>query len=158
TKDVATITRKDVHGVIDAIMARGSPAMANGQLARLRVMTKWLLSRELIAVDPTVGIAKPHEAPSRRERFYTDAAIAALWHVDDPLRDAIRLLLLTGGRRNEILHIRYEEVEGDALGGQLWHLPASRCKTKTERVLPFAEIACRIFAGRRVNGSVPTGL
>jgi integrase len=74
--------------------------------------------------NPTVGI-KPH-AEASRERILTDGELVAVWNATDSRSGfdrCVRLLLLTGCRRNEIGGLRWSEIEDG-----LFTLPAERSK------------------------------
>ncbi len=77
----------------------------------------------------------------------TPKEIAKLWttvvvgqHVD--FIDAVRLLLLTGQRREEISGLRWSEVDFDA---KLLRLPPERTKNKREHLVPLSEPALEIL-------------
>ena len=100
------------------------PAMANAVLATLSHM--YTLAEEWGAIsegtNPCRSVVK--YPARRRERFLTDAEFDRLGRVLDeaPVRGgaspaaiaAIRLLMLTGCRKNEILALRWEDVDLEA--------------------------------------------
>src|SRR5262249_19454196 len=55
---VASIARRDVEDMIDAIAARGAEVQANRVLARLRTFFNWAVDREYVSASP-VGRMKP---------------------------------------------------------------------------------------------------
>ena len=53
------ISRRDVIRLLDAIVDRGSPVMANRVLAAVRKMCNWAVSRDIIAASPCAGVKPP---------------------------------------------------------------------------------------------------
>jgi integrase len=53
----------------------------------------------------------------------------------------VRVLLLSGARRNEIAGTRWAEIDDNGL----WRLPASRSKTKTEIIRPLSKAALALI-------------
>lgn len=99
-------------------MARGGKAAATKSVKLLRVMFKFALGRKLCAEDPCAGVKT--FADGRRERFLSPAELGRL---GDALTAAeaegakpghvaiIRLLALTGARKNEVARLRWSEVD-----------------------------------------------
>jgi integrase len=99
-------------------LARGGSGTAAQALAVLGAVMSFAVARGLRADNPVRGVKKP---PARRlERFLSEAEIARLGEAldaeakatNDPYpAAAIRLLLLTGCRRSEILGPRWEWID-----------------------------------------------
>ena len=103
--------------------SRTAPANANKALKLLRQILNHAIARGHIVTNPVRGIARN---PGRKiTRFLSREEIARLHRVLDRFAkgswseaqqaDIIRLLLLTGCRKNEIVRLRREEVKGDRL-------------------------------------------
>ena len=140
-RPMAGIERKDVLALHQRMS--GTPNQANRMLSTLSLMytlaRDWgLLPAELPSVghNPCSGVIKYPE--KKRERFLTDAEFERLGGVlreaearggaSAPSIAAIRLLLLTGCRKSEILTLRWEHVDLNA--GQL-HLPNAKTGART---------------------------
>jgi integrase len=67
----------------------------------------------------------------------------ALDGLNDDYAAIVRLLMLTGQRRDEIANLVWGEVGPDAIT-----LPAARSKNKREHVIPLSEPARAILAAR----------
>ena len=103
--------------------SRTAPGGANRALAVLRAILNHAAACGHIPVNPATGI-RPNPRP-RPTRFLSAEEIARLHGVLDgaagdradrrPQADIIRLLLLTGCRRNEIVRLQWREVDGDRL-------------------------------------------
>ena len=62
--------------------------------------------------------------------------------------NAIRLLLLTGARRGELLAARWADIDTEA---GVWIKPAATTKQKAEHRVPLSEAACRLLGEMRQN-------
>ncbi|MDE0392909.1 MAG: site-specific integrase [Rhodospirillales bacterium] len=110
----------DVRRRFDA-WSRTAPGNANSALKLLRQIFNFAAARGHFDTNPTRDI-RPNRRP-RMTRFLSREEIARLHEVLDAedrkggtaQADIIRLLLLTGCRRNEIIRLRWSEVRGDTL-------------------------------------------
>ena len=101
--------------------SRTAPGNANTALKLLRAILNFAVARGSIEANPARGIA-PNRRP-RMTRFLSTEEIARLHRVLDAhsggrgaaQADLVRLLLLTGCRRNEIVRLRWSEVQDDIL-------------------------------------------
>jgi hypothetical protein len=59
-RSIESITRADVHRVIDAILARKADVHANRVMARLRAFFNWAVERDHLSASPIAGM-KPNE-------------------------------------------------------------------------------------------------
>ena len=128
----------------------GTPSAANIALRTLSLMYRlageWGLVPE--GMNPCRSIAKYPER--RRERFLTDKEFTRLGQTLDevgtrggataPAVAAIRLLMLTGCRKNEILKLRWEDV---ALDESELKLPDAKTGA---RVVPLSPQAVKLLA------------
>ena len=116
------IGRPHVERWFDA-MSRKTPGAANMTLVLLRQIVSSAKAAGHVSIDPVAGI-KPN--PGRKmTRFLSAEEIDRLHRTLDrlveerpsrrPQADVIRLLLLTGCRKSEILTLRWSEVDGDVL-------------------------------------------
>ncbi len=114
------ITPARVHRWFDAY-SRTSPGGANNALAVLRQILNHAVKLEHIAVNPARGV-RPNPRP-KRTRFLSRDEIDRLHDVLDrravgrrgQQADIIRLLILTGCRKNEIVRLRRREVDSGLL-------------------------------------------
>ncbi len=145
---IGDIERKDVIRLIDGVVDRGAPVMANRVLAHTRKLFNWAVSRDLIAMSPCAGVAAP-EQETKRDRVLSEAELQALWaacdDVGEPFGSIVRLLILTGQRRDEVAGMRWTEVDTDAA---LWTIPGERAKNGVPHPVPLGETALSILASR----------
>src|SRR5690606_31251074 len=87
----------------------------------------------------------------RRERYYNDDEIRALWQAFDtqaePMRSYFKLLILTGQRRTETLNARWHNVDFDKA---TWTIPASDAKNKSEHIVPLSNQVIKLLQDLRI--------
>jgi integrase len=145
TRSVASITKPDIHHVLDTIMARGSPVNANRTLAYLKTMFNWAKSRGIITHSPADNIEKPGEEVAR-ERAPDDSELAEIWRaaakLEWPFEPAIKLLILTGQRREEVAQMRWSELK---LPEGVWTLPPNRTKNGQPHDIHLSPLAVDVI-------------
>lgn len=151
---VQDITRRDVIEALDAVVDRGSPIAANRTLAALRKLFNWSIERGILEANPA-AIVKPPAPAKSRDRVLTDDELIAVWRAADglgwPFGPAIKLLALTGARREEIGALRWSEIDTDEA---VIRLGADRSKTGEPRTIPLSASALEIIeALPRINRS-----
>jgi integrase len=150
---LSQITRPMIHEMLDEIIDRGAPIRANRVFGRFRAMCRWAVGRGIIERSPCDGMKAP-SPETRRDRVLDDDEIRLVWTACDAVggqsRDLIRLLMLTGARRNEVAGMEWREID---LAARVWILPPARSKNGREHVVPLsAEAADIIAALPRVEG------
>lgn len=145
SRPITDLTKADILTILDAIVDRGAPVAANRTLAYLRRMLSWAASRDIIPINPAQHVTKPVRERSR-DRTLSDAELAAVWHACGALGAygaGVRLLILTGCRRDEIFGLTWSEVDLEA--GVL-RLPPERIKVAEGRTVALSPPACAILA------------
>jgi integrase len=143
------ITRRDVIALLDKIVDRGSPIAANRTLAVVRRMFGWALSRDIVSMNPCVGVRPPGQE-TRRDRVLSADEIAGLWRAfDNPdlaisklIRLALKLQLATGQRKGEVVGAEWGEFDLDQT---IWTIPAARAKNKLAHRVPLSALALRVL-------------
>ena len=109
--------------------------MAGRARATLSAFYVWAMQAGIVEANPVIGTAKPKESPSR-DRVLSDAELAAIWKAcgDDDHGRCIKLLVLTGCRRQEIGGIAFPEFNFEQ---GTWTLPAGRSKNGRAHTLPL---------------------
>jgi integrase len=102
--------------------------------------------------NPCRGVERNQE--HKRKRYLTPDELARLSkalaaHDDRDAADAIRLLLLTGARRGEVLSARWADFD---LSAGTWTKPGATTKQKTEHVVPLSAPARQLLAAREHSG------
>ena len=145
------VKRRDVQAMIDRIVKRGTPYMANRVLEITNHLFKWAIRREIDeAVEYNVAdlIERQREAPC--ERWLTDNEISALWSKLDEVAVPdvaliYRLLIVTGQREGEVLGMRWSELDFEK--GE-WIIPAERTKSERTQLVPMSTLFRQFVAGR----------
>ena len=144
-RQVATIAKRDVIRLLDEIMDRGASYMANRMLAHVRRMFAWAVERGILEVSPAAGVRAPGETKSR-DRVLTPAELAAIWHGCDglgwPFGPLVRLLVVTGQRRDEVAHMAWADLD---LKRRLWTLPRELTKADRVHEVPLSALALEII-------------
>ncbi len=146
-RPMASITKADLQAWHDGYVAAGKESAANRYLADARIFFKWATARGIIASDPAALVTKGGAYRSR-ERVLTGQELAAIWQAterDTPYHHIVRLLLLTGQRREEVGGMSWSEVD---LAAGLWNLPAARAKNRRAHVVPLSPPALQILQGQ----------
>jgi integrase len=141
--------------LLDGIVERGSPITANRTLSWFRRLCSWAIERGLIDANPCTGVKRP-AGETARDRVLSDAELKAVWRAADGLEQPytafIRLLILTGKRKSEVVGMEWREID---LENRVWTLPAARAKNGREHQIPLSDSAVDILAALpRVAGSV----
>lgn len=162
-RSLAQIGRPDVNELLDRIVERGAPAVANSTLSWTHRLCAWSAKQGILATNPCAGIEPP--APTReRDRLLPDSELAAIWKaaegLERPYEALIKLLILTGARRQEIANMRWSELNfedraegGGRPQGGVWVLPKERSKNNHALVLPLPAAAVDILARLRASES-----
>jgi hypothetical protein len=144
------IDADDIHV---AIQGMDTESMRRRMADALSTMFKWLHQNRRIKTNPCLGVHRP-PAPPSRHRVLSDAEVRELWIACDTIGVVrgqnsrprwgalIKLLLLTGCRRNEIARLQDAELTDDMIC-----LPGSRTKNGLPHDVPLSPLAREIMAG-----------
>jgi integrase len=150
TKKVADIRHSDIERLHHRV-AKTAPYRANRTVAVLSKMFALAVKWELRTDNPVKGIERAPE--EKRERFLTPAEIGRLaevllTHRERVTCNAIRLLLLTGARRGEMLAARWDEFD---LAGGVWLKPSAHTKQKRAHRVPLSAPALLLLTEMRAE-------
>jgi integrase len=145
---VAAVSHADIDGFHHRLSAR-APTHANRTVAVLSRMFNLAIRWGWRADNPCRGVERNQE--SKRHRYLTGAEIsrlsAALNKLDDvSAANAVRLLLLTGARRGELLAAKWSDIDFKA---SIWVKPGATTKQRTEHRVPLSEAACQLLTEMR---------
>lgn len=148
---VAEISFSDVNKLHRKITDAGAPYRANRVASVLSKMLGLAQRWGMHDANPAKDIKHNHEAKRKRycsgdEMSQLVAALAAHHNRDEA--NVIRLLLLTGSRRGEILKIRWSDV--DLSTGQ-WTKPASAVKQNEDHTVPLSAPARQLLSEIRTR-------
>ena len=168
-KPLADIDDSDVHVAVREARNHGIPGMGRRNKSKseargrtmhsaLSLLFKWAIDERFdrnVKTNPCKLVTRPGQAISR-DRVLSDAEIRLFWtatdQIGEPFGVLLKLLLLTGCRREEVAGMRWSELSED---DTTWTIPSSRTKNWRELVVPFPPLARDIIAGvRRVEGDL----
>ena len=140
---LAEIDRRKIAAVLAEIETNSGPSARNRARAALSASYTWAIQEGLAEVYPVAGTGKADERASR-DRVLTQDELRQLWRGlgDGRFADIIRLLLLTGQRRNEIGRLTWSEVD---LTRKVIVLGAERTKNSRSHEVPLSSQALAIL-------------
>jgi integrase len=143
-RSIAEIGRRDVLDAIDAVADRGAVISARRLHSHLHRLFRWAVGRGIIETNPLADLPKPG-SETKRDRVLSDAELVKVWQAAEklgyPYGPAIKLLVLTGGRREEIGQLRWSEIEGGTI-----HLSGKRTKNSEPHIIPLSPVAQSVLA------------
>ncbi len=146
-RQVQSITRREIIGLLDDINDRGAPIMANRVLALLRKFFNWAIERDIITASPAVNV-KAQGQETSRDRVLADDELRLVWKaakaVGWPFGTMTQLLLLTGQRREEVAGASRTEFSLK-VEQPLWTIPKERAKNGKEHHVPLAPAVVSII-------------
>jgi integrase len=133
---VSAVSRPDIEKL--HISLRDKPYTANRHLALLSKMFSLACEWGWRADNPVRGIPRFHE--DRRERWLSEEEMARLWaaleqHPNRRAANAIKLLILTGSRRSEVLSATWDEFDMER---GVWTKPSHHTKQKRTEHVPLS--------------------
>src|ERR1700730_949218 len=144
------LRRRQVAARLAEIETERGRVTAARARAALSAMFNWAIREGFdIAANPVLGTNRPPE-PKSRKRVLADRELAEIWRAcrDDDYGRIIKLLMLTGQRRNEVGGMRWTEIDGDT-----WTIPGTRTKNHREQFVPLPDFALALIdaSPRRTN-------
>ena len=132
---LADIDRRTIAVLLGQIETTSGPTARNRLRSTLSSFWSWAISEGLSELNPVTGTAKAVE--SSRDRVLTPAELRKLWRGlgNDRFSDIVRLLALTGQRRDEIGALRWAEVDLDR---KLITLAPERTKNSRRHEVPLS--------------------
>jgi integrase len=157
-RDARTIRPREVIELLDTIVERGSPVMANRTANVLAQLFKHGIHRGTVETSPVVLLYRPGGKEPPRDRALSEAELAAFLAQGDQvmryqtggtgrtprMAHVLRLLLATGVRRQELALAEWRNV---TLTGKApaWCIPAEHSKTGEPHTVPLSPFAVREF-------------
>ena len=138
-KRADAVGQRDIVGLLQAVTERG-PILANRVRSSISSAYAWGMKAGLVTSNPVAATFKPAEEQAR-DRVLSDDELGLIWRCTGAsfAHDIIvRLLMLTGARREEIAAMRWSEITLRDDGTAIWVLPAKRSKNHRthELILP----------------------
>src|SRR5262249_33216291 len=133
---VTKVTQRDIANLLNAIARDRGEVSANRARSSLSAFFSWLMSEgvRLPEGNPVAYTRKRDE--QSRDRVLTNDELRAIWSGcrDDDFGAIVKLLMLTGQRREEIGALRYAEINGDKI-----EYPEARTKNGIPHSVPLSD-------------------
>jgi integrase len=159
--DRATVVRV-LDGLTKATKAKGKTgqatlkgtSIASRTAAYGRAAFAWAVKRGGVENNPFANLPTM-ATPAKRDRVLSDDELASIWRATGeasaPFGQIIRLLLLTGQRREEVAGIAWSELSDDLTK---WTIPASRTKNGVPHIVPLSKPAQDLVRGANQQGKL----
>jgi integrase len=137
------VDRGTIASRLSAIETKVSSVTAARARVALSTLFVWAIGQGIVDSNPVIGTNKPPE-PKARDRVLNDSEIAEIWAAcrNDDFGRIVRLLMLTGQRRDEIGDLAWDEIDFDKA---VINLPPERTKNVRAHVVPLAPAAVAIL-------------
>ena len=128
------------HGILNAIAAH-SVSEARHQFFAASAFLSWCLEMRYLAKNPLSGVRCPHET-NERERTLTDEELRGIWRAlpSNTYGGVVKLLILTGQRRNQIACLRKQWLSRTELV-----FPAKIMKGKEQHTIPATPLVASLI-------------
>jgi integrase len=128
---------------LEEIAETNGPIASNRARAALSGLFAWAVAAGQAESNPVTGTIRVAGEVSR-EHVIAGEELAAIWRTcrDDDHGRIVRLLLLTGQRRDEVGDMRWSELD---LARWLWTIPRERTKNGLPHEVPLSDPALQIL-------------
>ena len=127
-KSLDEVRRADVVELLDDLQnKKGLNAQVNRVRSQMLAAFNWAVERDFLDTNPAATVKKRKKIETPRARVLEDVELGAIWRAADsltyPSNQIVKMLILTGQRRDEVRCLPWSELRAD-----LWMLPAERNK------------------------------
>jgi integrase len=145
TRKVAEVKPHDIDA-LHAKVSRTRPVRANRVVEVVRKAFNLAIRWGWRVDNPASGVHRNHE--ERRARYLSGAEVMQLSsalaaHPEETSANAIKLLMLTGARRSEVLTARWDMFDLDA---GVWVKPSAHTKQRKEHRVPLSAPAVQLLS------------
>jgi integrase len=123
-REFESIRRGDIAKLLDTIEDKAGPVAADNALKRISAICSWYQSRHDAYTSPVVkGMRRSNTKERSRDRILSDDELRAVWgaaEANGTFGALVRLLLLTGQRREKVAAMRWQDIDLDGT----WRIPA----------------------------------
>ena len=174
------ISKRDIIRLLDLVSAKARSGVArrlthrpNRVFELVRSIFRWAVGRDMLRIDPTLGLSRPIKKERPRERELSPAEIRVLWRALDkapvsrPMQRqngdlpmtratalALKLSLVTAQRIGEVTGIAMTELDLND-SAPVWTLPSERSKKNDEsNRVPLSPLAVQLIAEARALAGV----
>ncbi|MGC2408909.1 MAG: site-specific integrase [Methyloceanibacter sp.] len=133
------IGRAEIASRLATIAETSGPVSADRARAALSALFAWAIREGLCDVNPVIGTNKSAETRPR-ERVLSDEELTTIWRAlpETNYGHIVKLLILTGSRREEIAGLRHSEID---FKSRRIALAAERTKNHRPHDIPLSQAA-----------------
>lgn len=144
TRDVASLTRRELVDIIEKIEGEGRAGAAADLRKQLRTFLEWTTNRGLTPFNVLAGLRRERATKAQRiaadecGRALSDGELKAVWTASDPTKAfgrLVRALIVTGARRGEMAGLERGMCSEDRL-----RLPSSHTKQGRPHEIPVTPL------------------
>jgi integrase len=134
--------------LLDKIVDRGAPVMANRVCALLAQMFGFGVERGMLDASPFISLPRPGGTEKSRNRKLDDRELRIFWRkltsssLSAEVRIALKLILVTAQRPGEVALAAREEFD---LENRLWTIPPERSKNGKPHPVPLSDLALTLL-------------
>ncbi len=126
--------------MLDRYTSQGKIGIARDVRKNLSVIFNWAVDREIIAQNPSIGMKRPDLKKNEEAgRALSDDELTAIWvaatEVGYPFGHFVKLLMLTGQRRNEWANAKRSELSFER---KTLEIPKARYKGGRDHIVPLS--------------------
>jgi integrase len=152
-REAASITRRDVLDLMDALVDGGLPIGANRVLAAVRKMFGWAVERDILPTSPVVNVRAPGKE-TERDRVLTDEELKKVWEAAARKGGVsgafLKTLILTAQRRDEVSSMRWADLD---LETRVWTLPREATKGDRSHEVPLSPAVIEVLSALPRTGA-----
>jgi integrase len=145
-----SIKRSDVATTLHQITQQHGRTAAARARSNLSALFGWAMREGLCEANPVLATNDPAEGIKPRERVLSDRELTVVWRacLDDDFGRIVRLLILTGCRREEIGGLKWSEIDFDI---SVMTIPGERTKNHKSHSLCLPSVAMDILRATPVK-------
>jgi integrase len=138
-----SIKRANVAAALQDIIAKNGRTAAARARSNASALFAWSMGEGLCDFNPVNGTNNP-DPVTQRDRILEDSELRAIWHAagDDTFGKIVKLLILSGCRRNEIGDLRHGEYNSET---GMMTIPGERTKNRRTLTLTLPAMALDIL-------------
>jgi integrase len=143
-RDFTSIKRRDLANLLDKLAKENGERAADYTLQVFSGVANWYATRDDDYTSPIVrGMTRRNQKESARKRILNDDEIRAVWKAaaaNGTFGAMVRILLLTGQRREKVATMKWEHIEGDT-----WNIPTAPREKGNAGELVLPQVALDII-------------
>ncbi len=147
-RPIKDIGKGDLHDLLDGIVENVGRGAAKGALQHMHRLFEFALDRELVTRNPAHKLKRADlKANGDAGRALDDDEVKAIWkacgEIAYPFGPYVKMLILTGQRRNDWANAQHREID---VGERTLTIDKARYKGRREHIVPLAGEAWEIVA------------